>query len=154
MRRGSRFSTIYPTRIKIKIDTVLRNRSFYYYGWSSYRKIPSIYIYIYLYASCSSVSRGSRGVCTAALRRLYADICTSVHVHVVLVRVICSFVNLWLRKREFRVVSRGEESRFAENQWQDVWPYVDRTWRCIRVLRGNILSVSRYHVPRVHFFKD
>lgn len=52
--------------------------------------------------------------CTAALRRLYADICTGVHVHAVLVRVICSFVNLWLRKREFRVASKGEESRFAE----------------------------------------
>lgn len=105
------------SRIKIKIDTVLRNRSFYYYGRSLYRKNPfDTYVYIYIDASCSSVSRGSRGVCTAALRRLYADICTSVHVHVVLVRVICSFVNLWLRKREFRVVSRGEESRFAENQ--------------------------------------
>ena len=107
------------SRIKIKIDTVLRNRSFYYYERSLYRKNPfDIYVYIYIYidASCFSVSRGSRGVCTAALRRLYADICTSVHVHVVLVRVICSFVNLWLRKREFRVVSRGEESRFAENQ--------------------------------------
>lgn len=38
------------SRIKIKIDTVLRNRSFYYYGRSLYRKNPfDIYVYIYIY---------------------------------------------------------------------------------------------------------